>query len=1143
MREFTLIFYILFMMHTSFASSQKRTDSKINLIENNLTLVEIFNHITNSTSYNFTYGSYIKDKTQRFDINYENQTLESILIDLGELANFSFKVDENEIMISKKNEKVGFSNTTYQNFEITGIVKDNLGIPIPDVNVSIKGSKKGTVTDFDGKFSLVLPDGFAILEISYIGFKTVEIEVGNKTYFEITLQENDDQLDEVVLIGYGQVDRSNVVTSISSISSKDIKDLPVTSIDQALIGQVAGVNVVQESGVPGSNLSFRIRGLTAISTSAEPLIVLDGIPLDRGARLAAIDPNTVESIDVLKDAAAAAIYGSRGSNGVVLIKTKRGKAGVTSYSFNSFTGVQDAINVIDIQDAYGQARYINEALRNDYLFNNPTQPFPNDPTIYGFPEMLIPYLNNEPGLTNTNWQEEVLQNGIIQSYELSARGGNDKMRYFISGNYFDQEGIVISTDFERIALRSNIDVNLSDKLQLSLDLAPSYSQSNRVHDGISNINNFRAPVVSTAQYVSPFFEPYLPNGDIASDSVIEGSFAIRDASNNFINLAPYVNPIALAELNTLERREFRFLGSIALEYELIKDLKFRSQASIDFARQEDNFFKPSTLGRRGVPSYSEENEIFGEFDGLTGVNWVVENTMTYHKKFNHHNFNFLGGYTAQKFKNKTESITSNNFPNDQVQTLNAGVVVNASTFISEFSLMSLLSRVTYDFKNTYYISASIRRDGSSRFGKNNRFGTFPAVGVAYRISNESFFPKNIFLSDAKMRASWGETGNFNIPNFGALARLGNTNYPFGNTVQPGLAITTSPNADLAWESTKTYDVGLDLGFLNNQINLTLDYYQTKTDDLLFNLPVPSQSGFERTLQNVGSLKSYGFEATLSANLRFGELIWQPNINFSRDRHEVVSLNIEDTGITDWYWRTEEGGIVGAFWGYNSLGLITSQEQIDNNPTIENAQVGNSYLWEDANGDGIINTDDKTIIGNPYPEYYLNFGSSFVFKNIDFSFMVQSVQNFDVFWNAGRDRFLDQTLWTPKTVFYAQNTYQSPENPGIYPRPYRTNQPDGDFYRDSNINLFDGSFVRIRNITLGYTFSNKLTEQIGVNNARVYFSTNNPFTFTNYPGYDPEASNHSSASDSRPNGITPRPGRDLDTYPTAKNFTLGINLTF
>ena len=969
-----------------------------------VTVEEVLDMIDRQTEYSFVY---------RPDLLSDLPTvqLKKGTIKVNELLKISLAAGSFDIVINK-NDTIFIKERPLTKLpppqkSINGKITDANGQPLPGTNILEKGTTNGTQTDFDGRFTLTVNDPNATLVISYVGFVTKEIPLNNQTDITVVLQEDASGLDEVVVVGYGTANKAELTSAIATVKSEALKDLPVTSIDQALAGQLAGVNVVQESGEPGSNLSFRIRGLAAISASAEPLIVLDGIPLERGLSLASIDPNTVESVDILKDAAAAAIYGSRGSNGVVLITTKRGKSGKVQYTFNSYYGFQQVSNKIDLQDAYGQANYINEAFRNDFIFNNPDDPVPSDPTVYGVPQELIPYINGVQGLTNTDWQDELFRNGAISNYELSARGGGEKVRYYISGNYFDQEGIVVSTDYERIALRINIDADLSDKLKVSVNLAPTFSKANRVNGGTSSINGFRAPPVSTSLYVSPFFPSHLPNGEIDANSIITGAAELRSSSGNRLSLAPYVNPLALAELNSFVRKEYRLIGSVSLEYDIIKDLTFKSQVSTDIFRREDNFFKPSTVGRRGVVSTSSNNEIFADYDGRLTTNWIAENTLTHDKTINDvHNFNVLLGYTAQKVRTDFESISANNFPNDNIQTINAGVVTDGSTFISEYSLISQLGRLTYDYDGKYFIAASLRRDGSSRFGQNNRFGIFPSVSLAYRISNEDFFPSDGIINDLKIRGSWGGTGNFFIPNHGSLARLSSSNYPLNGSVQPGLSVSTSPNANLTWENTRTVDAGIDISLFKGGLNLTADYYKSKTDDLLFNLPVPSQSGFTSTLQNVGSMESNGVEISLNGILKIGDFNWEPGINFSRNRHEVTNLNLDDPSITDWTWRTEEGGIVAAFWGYKNLGIITSQEQIDNNPTRSNVQIGNSYLWEDANGDGVINGDDKTIIGNPYPDYIANLTSRFSFKGFDANIIVQSVQNFDVFWNAGRDRFND-----------------------------------------------------------------------------------------------------------------------------------------
>lgn len=1131
----------------NYSNGQSLSEVSITIKVENSTPVEVFTIIETKTQFRFGYDRKVAGLQQQLTLDHEKKSLAELLTEISKKTRLKFTRINNSISVSFLAQKEGepaIREIEYKEKDLNGWVLDENGDPLPGATVRAKNyNNVGGITDADGYFSFTAPDDIKTLVISFTGYATMEVNIGNQTTFNVSLRPDETLLEEVVVIGYGTRKKEDMLGSVSKVTNKNFKDLSVTSIDQGLVGQMAGVNVVQESGEPGSNLSFRIRGLAAISASAEPLIVLDGTPLERGVSLASIDPNTVESVDVLKDAAAASIYGSRGSNGVVLITTKRGKAGKTQFTFNTYTGFQEISNKIDMLDAYGHARYIDESLRNDWIFNNPGQPVPNNPTVYGAPDFILPYLNNVPGLTNTDWQDAIFRTAPMSNFELSARGGSEKARYFVSGSYFVQEGVIVNTDFERFALRANLDVDLAPKVRLGVNLAPSYSDANRVNSGTASVNGFRAPPVTTALFVSPMFPAYLPNGEIATDAVITGAADVRSQSN-LVSLAPYVNPLSLAVLNDNTREEYRLLASSFLEYDVIPDLTLKSQISTDILFREDNYFKPSTVGRRGITADSPNNEIFAEYDSRTITNWTFENTLTYNKQFEGgHRLNVLAGYTAQKVRTSTESITANNFPNDNVQTLNAGTVTDGSTFISEYSLISQLARVTYDFENKYSLMASVRRDGSSRFGSNNRYGVFPAVSVGYRISEESFFPKGNLVNDLKLRASWGKTGNFFIPNHGAVARLGEANYPLDGNITPGFRVRTAPNPNLTWENTSTVDIGFDLSLLDGKVSIVADYYKSKTDDLLFNLPVPGQSGFTSTLQNVGSMESNGIELAVNAVIQKGGFTWEPGVNFSRNRHEVTNLNLEDPIINDWYWLTEEGGVVGAFRGYKALGIFSSQEQIDNLPSRSNAQVGNSYIWEDANGDGVINGNDRTVTGNPHPDYSLNFTSRFSYKGFDASFIVQSVQGFDVFWNAARDRFLDQTLWTNKTVDYANNTYQSPENPGLYPMPFRGNQPDDEFYRDSSVNIFDGSFVRVKNITLGYTLPESWVEKVGFDRVRIYFSGNNLFTFTDYPGYDPESSNHAGAADSRPNGITPRPGRDLDSYPTNKNYTFGINVNF
>ena len=521
---------------------------------------------------------------------------------------------------------------------------------------------------------------------------------------------------------------------------------------------------------------------------------------------------------------------------------------------------------------------------------------------------------------------------------------------------------------------------------------------------------------------------------------------------------------------------------------------------------------------------------------------LLKNTLVYDVGFaDVHHLNVLLGYTSQSVKTEKKSLDANNFPNDKIRTLNAGVITNGYTSTTEYSLLSQLGRLSYDYKKKYLVTATVRRDGSSRFGKNNKYSIFPSFSLGYRISEESFFSEDSFISELKLRGSWGESGNFNITNFGSVALLSSTNYPLSDGISPGLSAKTSPNFNLSWEQTSSTNIGLDLGLFNSQLNFIADYYITNTEDLLFDVPVPTQSGFSKSLQNVGEIKGNGLELTLNGNFQWGNFLWRPGVNFSRTHHEVVSL-ITDKPIIDWAWITEVGGEVGAFFGYKSNGRIFStQEELDNLPHHSKAELFNSYIWEDVTGDGYIKKDDRTVIGSPHPDYTLNISSGFGYKGIDANIIIQSVQGFDVFYNLGRDFITAQGSFTNKLGDLSKNTYESANQSGKYLKYYLSNRPDRKHYRDSDKNLYDGSFVRIRNITLGYTLPKPLSEKIAIDKFRIYISANNLFTFTDYPGFDPEVNSDSRANRGRK--TTPRFGRDLGTFPTTKNFVIGLNINF
>ncbi len=1103
---------------TSRLDAQSLSDVKIHTKDQSLLLVDFFRYVEDNSSYQFIYSSDEIDPNKRVELRSGNYNLRSLLEKVSVENKLRFEKIKNTIIVTQSENTAKPDVKEVPTRSIYGKVTDEQGQSLPGATVLVKGTAIGTTTDSKGEFALDVPDDAKTLLVSFIGFITQEASIEGKTEINITLKEDAAALDEVVVIGYGSQNREKVTGAISKVSSKDFKDQPINSLDQAMVGQMSGVDVVQVSGEPGANASFRIRGLSSISAGNEPLVVVDGMPVSYQSSLATINPNDIESIEVLKDASAASIYGSRGANGVVLITTKKGRPGKTRYSFNSFFGWQEVSNKVDMMDAYEYANYMNVAFRNNWIRENPGQPVPTNPLDYGVPEYAVPYVNGEQGLTNTDWQDEIYRIAPMQNYEITAQGGSKDMNFYISANYLNQEGIMLGTDFERVSFRTNLEINLSRKLKLGVNLMPSFSQANRISD--DNYGNDGIIITSLVAY--PFFPAYNSDGTPAISNQIN---AVNEAGFG----APVENPVALATMIDNTRQNYRLLGGTYLDYEIIKGLNYKVYLGGDLISQKDNYFRPGELGvyRNAAPTIP-----VGEYTNQVSTNWILENTLTYNKTiFENHNFNLLLGYTAQKENIETGFISSTDFPSDDVQTLNAGAVTDASTYINEWSLLSQLARLTYDYKGKYLFNASIRRDGSSRFGDNNKYGVFPAVSAGYIISKEDFFPKNKYVSTVKVRASWGKSGNFFIPNYGAVSLLSFTDYPFGGEVNNGLSSSTAPNANLSWEKTDMTDIGLDLGLLDDKISLIADYFYSTTEDLLLNVPVPAQSGYTTSLQNIGKVENRGYELGINTNFTFGSLNWQGGFTYTASDNKVLELGPDQEHIRTWFFSTEVGGELGAYWGFRNLGVFISQEQIDNYGSVDGAEVGRSYRWQDTDGDGEITEDDKVYLGSFFPDFSFNISSRFNYKGIDLSFLIQSVQGHEIV-NITKNWTVDQGPW-PNRISDLNDYYRSPDNPGTYVYP-DTRRTDNN-YRRSDLLIEDGSFVRIRNITLGYTLPSKWMERLPVERLRFYFTTNNPFTFTNYSGPNPEISSR--------NGNALTPGIDYGTYPLAKTYAFGVNVNF
>ncbi len=1135
--KLTTLFLIvsLFQLQANESYAQK---TKVTLTLENVSIERVLDKIESLTEFKFIYKDNEVDYRKIVSVEAKKERIESILQKLFAGSNIIYKVVDKQIILKpgetilqENSKKEPVDENKPQGVVIAGTVSDSNGQPLPGANIIEKGTTNGVQTDFDGKFSLEVAHGNTTLVVSYLGFETQEVLVNNQTTLTIMLKEDTAGLDEVVVVGYGTLNKRNVTGAIASVKTEAFKDIPITSVEQGIAGQLAGVEITQNSGQPGQGNSINVRGIGTITAGSQPLIVVDGLPLSESTSLNTINPNDIASIEVLKDAASAAIYGSRGANGVVIITTKKGISGEPQFSFNSYAGFQQVANKLDLMNASEHAIWDRDARNNYYLqFDNGSFSANDSNTLreanaasLGFnprkaiiPSYVQAHLNGDSGLTDTDWQDELFRNALIQNHQLSVKGGNENISYFVSGNYFNQEGIVLGSDFERFSFRTNLDVKLSKKLNFGINLAPSLLQSNEVASG------FSTSPINGLVIALPYFPAYNADGSLAISQQVVGATEGDQSRAE--------NPVAMALLNKNKSRGVVFQGGTFLELELIEGLKAKTYWGVDFFNSRREIFSPSSVGTRNVPAPKKAT---ASNESLERMNWIIENTLSYSKTINEkHNINGLIGYSYQEETSDFNQVTATDFPNDFVTTLNAGIVNGGTSTSTKSTLVSYLARLRYDFDGKYLVTAAVRRDGSSRFGANNKFGVFPSVSVGYRISDESFFPESGFINDLKLRASWGLTGNNQIGDFGSQAVLGGSNAILGSSIQSGLSSITSPNPNLGWEETSTVDVGLDFGFLNNSITASLDYYIATTNDLLLDVPVPAHSGFTESLQNIGKVENKGIEFAIRANYNLGAVKAVTSFNIASNKNKVLELGPGQDEIITGRNITRIGGELGASYGYRTNGIFTSQDEINSTPSLSSAQVG-EYIYVDANGDGQINSSDRVILGSIHPDYTFGMNTRFTFKNFDLGAVIQGVQGVHI-----HDRTVSVLLYNPEGWNNGArdyfNNYYTPERGAnsIYARP-NTLPRDNGFYRETDILQEDASFVRIRNITLGYTLPETFLKTLNLSSLRLYVSSKNPFTFTDYRGYNPEQRTGDALS----------PTTGFDNYPVEKSFVFGVNLNF
>ena len=981
---------------------------------------------------------------------------------------------------------------------ITGNVTDENGKGLPGVNIIVKGTSYGTITDIEGNYILAVQDQPATLVFTFVGYLTKEVETGSRQVIDVTMSLDVTTLSEVLVIGYGEVERKDITGSVASVKEEDLKSMPMTTLEQGLQGRAAGVQVTQADASPGGAISLRIRGGNSINFSNEPLYVVDGYPT---FNVQSINPNDILSMEILKDASATAIYGARGANGVVIITTKQGTTGQSRLDFEFFTGWQDITRTIPVLNGTQYAELANEA----FIQDGRPAPFPN-------PEELG---------EGTDWQDEIFRTAPISNYQLSFSKGTDKTRFAITGNYFKQEGIVINSQFERISTRFNLESDINDKLRIGNNLTLNYLDNNAVL--VNSGGRGSAGVVHNALTATPDLPIFNDDGSYFINVQQVGPGFRRD------------NPVALAEEVTNQTLTGRILGNFFVEYEMLEGLTAKVSLGADVRHEKLNRYIPSNTFRGFF-----ENGI-GRVRTRQIYNWLNENTLTYRKSSGNHSLDAVVGITLQKENLEENNSEAQGFVNDILgfnSLESASVPLPSSTRAEQWSLLSYLGRVNYTFKDKYLFTLSARIDGSSRFGENNEFGFFPSGAFGWRLSEESFVQSLNLFSDLKLRASYGVTGFQEIGLYRSQNRLGTTNYVLGDELAIGIAPNRVGNPDLQWERTNQFDVGLDMAFFNNRLRFTMDYYYKRTRDLLLNVNLPWTSGFNFATRNVGEVENKGFEIAVGADILTNELKWTVDANYSMNRNQVLDLGGTGeffgptSGFTGFYTPgpamiIREGEPVNAFFGFVGDGLFRTQEDIDNGPQHRFMELGD-LRFRDLNNDNVIDDEDRTVIGNAQPDFIFGITNTLAYKNFDLNVFIQGVVGNDVL-NAYRLYELESMRGVHNNLADVVDRW-TPENPdAAFPKADRRGQER--FVSTRGIE--DGSYVRLRNVVLGYTLP---VDNISwLSSARFYVSGQNLVTITDYTGYDPEVNSF---------GTQPiNQGIDYGAYPRARTYMVGVNIGF
>ncbi|HEX8330620.1 MAG TPA: TonB-dependent receptor [Hymenobacter sp.] len=1011
-----------------------------------------------------------------------------------------------------------------QDLTVSGKVTGDGKEALPGVTVLVKGTTNGTGTAADGSYTLQAPAN-ATLVFSFVGYATQEVPVAGKTNIDINLVTDQKGLDEVVVVGYGTQKASNVTGAITGITAKEIEERPVNRIENALVGQMPGVYVQTPTGEPGAELQIRVRGAASINASNDPLYVVDGVPVDN---LRGINPTDVANIEVLKDAASAAIYGSRGSNGVVLVTTKRGKKGAAKLQFSGYTGIQLAESRLDVQSAEEWIQMRKEGIDLDWLAQNPLNRAEDSRatriqrlTVNGVAPSqtnIIRYTHDpkwaygRDSLDYIDWQNAIFRRAVMQQYTVGVSGGTDNVNYNVNGSFLDQKGIIIGSDLQRATLRANIDAQIRKGIKLTMTLAPSMEWSS-----LGRVDGTGGQALNAAQ-----MPPVSPKG--------AGIYAGADPYFTYAWSGRYISPVAVMERTDASGTRTRLNANMGLNFDLYKGLQMQLLGAMDNGYFQDQVFTP-TNASRDWPGAAEGSLSTSRYSQTFNTRYLFQSVLNYTRTFGDHSLNAILGYSVERTRNDFSQQENGQLPNDATYLFDRANSTANRSFITagKEALLSYFTRAQYDYKQKYLVSASLRRDGSSKFGANRPFGYFPAVSLGWRVSGENFMQGVTFISDLKLRASWGTTGNNRIPNNSQFALLSASNYPLNGQNANGFAPSSLRNDELGWEQTASYNYGLDFSVLQNRLQVTADYYTKSTTDLLYRVPLSSLTGFRNTFLNIGEVFNQGVELGLTSRNLVGAFEWSTNFNASYNTNRVERLDYDNTpvptgelpGGAGFASILQVGLPINSYVLYHAIGVYQTQAEVDTEPKLTNTRVGD-VKYRDVNKDGKITDADRTIMGNPTPDYIFGITNTFRYKGFDLTVLVNAQQGGELYSVIGRsiDRPGMGYLYNHASTW--NNRWKSVAEPGDGKTPSITAQNSS--LLDSRW-LYSSDYIRIKNVTLGYNLPKKRF----YSGARLYVALENAYIWHNYTGgFSPEALQAG--------------GFDNGSYPQARTYTVGFNLS-